>query len=61
MSKLQTVKIVAKGETFAVVTPEGYVERGDISDYRLAREIAERIDARNIYDLANGGDSLETV
>jgi hypothetical protein len=53
MSKLQTVKIVARTDAYGapaydVVSLDGYTERGAIGSYDVAKQIAERIDAKNI-------------
>lgn len=67
MTKLETVKIVARVDAygqseFDIVTVEGgYLVRGSLGRYDTAREIAERIDAANIYERENGAGSLDTI
>ena len=68
MTKLETVKIIvarvdAYGQSeFDIVTVDGvHLERGGLGSYDTAREIAERIDARNIEERKLGPGSLDTI
>lgn len=66
MSKLETVKIIpitnAYGQNeFDIVTVDGgHLVRGSIARHDTAREIADRIDAANLYERAHGAGSLIT-
>ena len=66
MNKLEVVRIVARTDCYEqpaydiVAVDGGCMVRAALGRYDTAREIAQRIDERMLYEREHGEDSLQT-